>query len=364
MTVHNGEGLPGNPELDAILHIPEPTIELREPKIAPPSMLEQVRVNTENRCLEASTPLGIVAVEIYWTMDPNAETSDTRGDFFSALDSTLDPQAGTNPVATQKYPYAVLPDGALYEVAARVPLEAVDTEWSERRCRDIGGARTFFGGIPLAEFRRAYPNIEVDLPEGNYTITASERTKPVLAIAARVENGEPLSRMQTIMGDATHYRETLTGDFMRSELRPDTAISLINSRTTIREGGEADRQRLVFKAHDGFQRTGDQAEENSGLLELIVMQGEAVEQEEFTFTPHVSLISPTDIWFDKRRNDGQVMGSRFGGEPARGGGLTGGETRYRPPETVHVAMSGVRSLRAIAAFRFAMAAERKAANGE
>lgn len=362
MSAPLGEGVQGGIDFDALLRTPAPTTELIEPKTAPVEMLDKVRVNTEGRCLETATPLGEIAVEMYWKKDDGEEV---RGDFFPALTAEADPDAETNPLATQSHPYTILPDGALYEIVVRTPLDAVDAEWSEERSVAVGsGKLALFGGVSLFEFRRAYPGVEVNLPEGLYNITATERTKPTLAIAARVENGEPLARTQEVIDSSVYYKETLTGGFRRSALRPDTAVAVVDSRTTIRDGGkEADRQQLEFKAHDGFQRTGEGAAENSGVAEVIVMQGEAVEFTGFTFTPYTPPAIPDS--YGGFSGDHITRGITRGGPATFGGGykglsgLSGGETRYRPPETVAVSMTGVRNLRAVAAFRFAMAGLRE-----
>ncbi len=355
MSAPLGEGVQGI-DFDALLRPSAPTTELIEPKTAPVEMLDQVRVNTEGRSLEVTTPIGEIAVEIYWKKDDGEET---RGDFFPALSPEEDPDAETNPLATQAHPYTILPDGSLYEIVVRSPLDAVDAAWSEERELAIGGGMlATIGVVSLFEFRRAFPSVQVDLPEGLYDITATGRTKPTLAIAARVENGEPLARRQHIKGGGVRYGEILTGDFMASGRRPDTAIAILNSRTTIRDDGkEADEQRLEFKAHDGFQRTGPGAAENSGVAEVIVMQGEAVAFTGFTFSPYRP---PNLDNYGSRREVTRGMmsdgGPSYGGGYRSTGGLSGGETRYRPPETVKISgMGRVRNLRAIAAFRFAMA---------
>lgn len=355
-----GEGNQSDLDFDALLQTPTPTFELIEPKTAPADLLSGVRVNTEGRCLEAKTPVGIIAVEMYWKTGDGPEEEESRGDFFAALSPDQDAAAETNPTATQRNSYTILPDGALYEVVVRAPLKAANADWSPERVASVGRAFKLFGGVSLAEFRLAYPGVEIDLPEGQYKITATERTKPALAIAARVENGEPLMRLQEASGKAVHYRETLAGDFMRSGLRPDTAVAVVDSRTTIRSGGEAaDRQRLEFKAHDGFQRTGNGAEENSGVVELIIMQGEAVESTGFTFTPYQPPALPRSTYDSYRLGFGDSFATKDLTDPGnslRGfSGLTGGETRYRPPETIDVSFTSIRNLRAIAAFRFAMA---------
>lgn len=362
MSAPLGEGGQGGIDFDALLTSQPPTTELIDPKTAPVEMLDQVSVNTEGRCLETATPLGTIAVEMYWQ---EGDGEEARGDFFPALDTETDPEAGANPLPAQAHPYTILPDGVLYEIVVRTPLDTVDAEWSEERRVAVGsGKLALFGGVSLFEFRRAYPGVEVDLPEGQYNITATERTKPTLAIAARVENGEPLTRMQKVIGGSIHYEETLTASFRRSALRPDTAVAVVDSRTTIRDGGkEADRQQLEFKAHDGFQRTGEGAAENSGVAEVIVMQGEAVEFTGFTFTPYTPPTFPNSYGGFNDDYNYITRGLTRGGPATFGGyrgtgGLSGGETRYRPPETVKVSMTGVRNLRAIAAFRFAMAAAR------
>ncbi len=370
MSSPTGEGAQNTFDFDALLNTPDPTFELIEPKVAPADMLDSVRVNTQGRCLETDTPLGTIAVEMCWKTGNSPDSIETRGDFFPALDSALDPDAAANPTATQRYPYTILPDGALYQVVVRAPMDAVNAEWSPERSASIGGKyKAIFSGMSLSEFRSTYPNVEVNLPEGLYTIAATERTKPVVAVAARVENGEPLTRIQTVSGTGVHYRENLVAGFRGSALQPDTAVAVIDSRTTIRDNDEADRQRLEFRVHDGFQRIGEDAEANSGLVELIAFHGEAVEYKDFTFTPYQPPMMPQSSYddfylgsFDRGLN---MRGAKsFGDMPARSGGLTGGETRYRPPETVQVSMTGVRSLRAIAAFRFAMASAHKATTSE
>lgn len=357
MAEANGENLRLG-EFDASLKLPDPTFELLDPKTAPTDMLEQVRVNTPGRCLEVDTSLGQIAVEIYGkTQKAAGDVDEFRGDFFPALDTHIDPEAKTNPLATQAHPYAILPDGALYELVVRAPLEGVSADWSEEHSVSVSGPYAQITGMSLHEFRRIFPGVEVDLPDGTYTITATARTKPTLTIAARVENGEPLIRFQEISEDKVHYRETLAGGFMPSAMRPDTAVAVIDSRITIRDGGkEADRQQLEFRVHDGFQRTGEGAEENSGLVEIIVMQGEAIDFTGFTFVPYQPPAFE-GYGFDgyATRGGGLSFGHNFRGF----GGLSGGETRYRAPETVKVSMNGIRSLRAIAAFRFAMAGSRE-----
>lgn len=356
MSASHGEGAQGV-DFGALLKSQPPITKLISPATAPLEMLNGVRVNTEGHRLETVTPLGTVAVELYWKEGDEK----VPGDFFPALESTVDPEADANPLATQVHPYTILPDGSLYAIVARAPRDAVDTAWSEDRKVAIGGASAMFGGISLAEFRRAYPGVNVDLPDGQYSVTAQERTRPTLAAAARVENGEPLTRIQEVRGSTVRYRETLAG-FVPSTLHPDTAVAAVDSRTTIRDGGkEADRQRLEFKAHDGFQRTGPGAAENSGIVEVIIMQCEAVECTGFTFTPYKLPAPPGPLY----GND--FFGTRggpatFGGGMKGFGGLSGGETRYRPPETVKVSMTGIRGMRAIAAFRFAMAATGRASS--
>lgn len=359
MSAPTGEG--GLLPINSIPHV-FPKFHLLEPTAAPEDMLAAVRVNTEARCLEAATPIGTVAVEMYWTTNKNPDHEE-RGDFFSALSPDFDPSASDNPLPTQQYPYTVLPDGALYEAVVRAPIEAVDAKWSEPQLKVVGneGKNSIHTGTSLFAFRQAFPDVTVDLPEGRYTITTKEQTAPTLAIAARVENGEPLVRRKRIIGDRAHYYEVLANDFLASGLRPDTAVSLINSRTTIRENtGEADSQRLEFAFHDGFQRTGEGAAEHSGLVELIVMQGEAFRYSDFTFTPYAPFKLTESA---EHTNIRRAMG------PARPGlfmrdsvpqtpGLQAGETRYRKPETIKVDVGGMRAFRAIAAFRFALTGAR------
>jgi|GEM_PF-1822139 len=357
MSASSGEGAQSGIDFDALLQLQNPIIELMDPKTAPLDMLEQVRVNTEGRCLETTTPLGTIAVEMYWKKEDGEEV---RGDFFPALSSEVDPDATANPLATQAYPYTILPDGSLYEIVVRAPLSVFDAEWSEERSVPItGGEFSLLKSVSLAQFRQAYPSVEVDLPEGQYTITATERTKPTIAVAARVENGEPLVRMQEIRGKTVRYKETSAGGFLRSGLRPDTAVTVLDSRTTIRDGGQADRQRLEFKAHDGFQRTGEGAAENSGLAEIIVMQAEAVDLTDFTFTPYAPPLRLRSTYDDFGFGGNFFGGTRknpatFGGDSEGFRGLIGGETRYRPPEKIRVDLVGSRNMRAVAAFRFAM----------
>lgn len=350
-----GEGIQPSGDVDFGLRLPAPTYELIKPKTAPAELLAAVSVNSEGQCLEAATPLGNVSLEVYWKADEEPDSVETRGDFFAALSPQLDPDAATNPLATHNFPYTTLPDGALYELVVRTPLEAVEHDWSEERSANVEGPFSY-GGTSLHEFRRRFPGVEVDLPEGRYTITATERTRPTLVVAARVEDGEPLTRVQTVTGTSVHYKETLAGGFQQSGLEPETAITIINSRTTIRgEGEEADRQRLEFKEHDGFQRTGPEAEKNSGLVELVLVQATEVELSGFTFTPEKAYTSPPfEDYGGLAMRGGGMMGGRkdvtMGGD-----GLLGGETRYRPPETIKVSMGCVRDLQPIAAFRFALA---------
>jgi len=358
MSVPHGEGVAQQPEVDAALHIPDPKFHLIEPTAAPEAMLDRVRVNTEARCLEAATSVGTVAVELYWSPEANA-AQETRGDFFSPLPPELDPNAATNPLPTQKYPYTILPDGSLYQVVVRAPAEVTTAEWSEPRQKPIThpGKFTLLDGMDLATFRRMFPGVEVDLPAGRYNITATEQSKPTLTVAARVENGEPLARQQEIAGSTPHYREILAGDFLRSGLRPDTTVAIIDSRTTMYRGKDtADNQRLVFKAHDGFQRTDEGAAEHSGLVELIVMQGEAVQYSDFTFTPFRPLPFGQSSSSSTLKNQFRpsLRRDNFPGTKPTFDGLSGGETRYRPPETVKVHVGRIRELRAIAAFRFAL----------
>lgn len=357
MAVPIGEGAL---DLDAFIKTPDPTFELIDPTYAPASLLDAVLVDTKGQALRADTPIGTVAVELYWKTEDSPDDEDNRADFFSALSPEIDPGADTNPIPTQQHPYALLPDGALYEVVVRTPFDAIDTEWSETRTATIGGKVL---GTSLDEFKRAYPGVDVDVPAGLYTITATERTKPTLAIAARVENGEPLSRIQEVKDTAVRYRETLSAGFGRSVLRPDTAVAVINSRTTFRGNEEADRQRLEFRVEDGFQRTGEGAAENRGVVEIIVMRGEAVDYSDFTFTPYEppKVTRPAFGSFDGLGGGLAMRGgpASFGDISKSLGGLVGGETHYRPPETVKVSMMGIRGLHEIAAFRFALAGMRQ-----
>lgn len=345
--------------------LPAPTYELIEPKTAPSELLAQVIVNTEAGCLEANTPLGKILVKLNWKMDEDPDSEETKGDFFAALDSGLDPDAVTNPLPTQEYPYSILTNGALYEVKVLAPLEAVQNEWSEERQRNIGGIYNLFG-ISLAEFKRVYPRVDVgDLPEGKYNITATERTRPTLAIAARLEAGEPVTCMQTVEGDSVHYSEKFTGGFQQSIHQPDTGVAIINSRTTIRGNGEdADMQRLEFTEHDGLQRTGSEAKQNSGLVELIVFQATEIQWIGFTFE-QTKLFNPSQApsgtFGDRELSDGSYTYRSDVNFPTSGSGLGGGETRYRPPETVKVSMGGVTDCSPIAAFRFALASANEAA---
>jgi hypothetical protein len=367
MSVPYGEGVQGD-TFGAFPPIPKPTFDLIEPTTAPADMLERVRVNTEGRCLETDTSHGTIAVEMYWKPSDGPEDAEARGDFYAPLTADIDPDAKDNPLATQANPYTILPDGSLYEVVFRVPLAAVDTAWSENRSVDISGKSALLGGVSLAQFRRAWPSVGTDLPEGQYTIQATERTKPVLAIATRVENGEPLRRLQKINGATVSYTEMAGGGFMHSMLRPDTAVMVEDSRVTIHADNpdQADKQRLEFRAHDGFQRTGEGAAEHSGVVEAIILEAEAVKYSDFTFTPYTpfKLASPSRPGYDTFGYGVGYSGPVTRGGPvsygptASRGGLSGGETRYRPPETVAVNVEGVRNMRAIAAFRFAMAAQR------
>lgn len=357
MTAPQGEGIQEVGDLDLGLLLPEPKFELLQPKTAPQELLDLVRVNTEGRSLDAISSIGPVSAELYYRLDDDPESDLARADFYPALSADLDPDAEANPLATQSYPYSTLPDGARYEVAIRTPLEAAKRDWSEGTIRDIHGGLPGFG-ISLGEFRSHFPGVDVDhLPEGRYTVTATERTRSRLAIAARVENGEPLTRVQTVSGDSIHYRETLEGGFQQSYLHPETAVCVINSRTTIQDNGEdADRQRLEFRQHDGFQRTGTEAEEHSGLVEVVLGQATEVELSDFTFAQEKPYIPPSYDDFGGRAMK-SFGGGDFLGLGTTRGGLTGGETRYRPPETIKVSMGGVRDFRPVAAFRFALAGE-------
>ncbi len=54
------------------------------------------------------------------------------------------------------------------------------------------------------------------------------------------------------------------------KVKPETAVAVIDSRKTILGIGEdADRQRLEFRTHDGFQRT--DAPDKSGAVEVILV---------------------------------------------------------------------------------------------
>ncbi len=205
--------------------------------------------------------------------------------------------------------------------------------------------------MSLSEFRKAHPDVAVDLPDGRYTITATEHSTPTLAIAARVENQEPLARMVRVQKDRTIYQEMLSGGFIPSRLRPETAVLIIDSRLTFRSK-TADRQRLEFRAHDGFQRTGPEAARHSGLVELIIMQAEAVRWSDLTFKPFVAPKRPDYGSFGLPN----YFGTRdsFGPDVLKSGGLAAGETRYCEPVTIPVETAGVRNLNPIAAFRFAL----------
>jgi hypothetical protein len=122
--------------------LPSPVFELQEPKTAPTEMLDQVCVNTEGQSLESQTSLGTIAAEMHWTMgEQTGDSEEHRGDFFAALDAGLDPDVESNPLATQSYPYTILPNGALYQIVVRTPLEAVNVGWPEERTRALAGSQ-------------------------------------------------------------------------------------------------------------------------------------------------------------------------------------------------------------------------------
>lgn len=141
MTAPFGESAGSGLDFDALLATPSPTFTLAEPRTAPPDMLARVRVNTEGRCLETDTPLGVIAVEMYWSAQDGQDNEAVRGDFFAPLTPDLDPGAAANPIATQHYPYTLLPDGARYGIAVRAPLAAAEAEWSEERQSSVAGIR-------------------------------------------------------------------------------------------------------------------------------------------------------------------------------------------------------------------------------
>lgn len=104
------------------------------------------------------------------------------------------------------------------------------------------------------------------------------------------------------------------------------------------------------------QRTGEGAAENSGVIELIVVQGRLIENTGFTFTPaeQLRLDSMSYGAEDVRNMMSEISGAGRLGAPKAA--ITGGETRYRPPERVQVSTASVHDVRVIAAFRFAMGA--------
>jgi hypothetical protein len=341
-------------DFDTLLSSPEPVIELRDPKSAPEELLAQVEVDTEGQRLVVNTELGQFSVELYFGNNEDS-MQENRTTFHPAANPVFDPSNADNPLPTQEYPYAILPDHSLYEVIVRAPETAVDLEWSAGKTVPIetDGIISKFTGTSLASFKRAFPNVDVShIAEGDYTITATEESKKTIALLARVEDGEPLARRQEVQGDTVKYQETLFGDVYPSGLQPDTVVAPILARATFKENGEADVQRLEFVQPDGFQRVGEEAVRNSGLFEVIIIAGEVYQLTNFLFKPYERPRIP-DFSYESTKS------LSFGSGPMTRsalpvGGLTGGETRYRPPETVQATTVGFRNGRVIAAAKFAM----------
>ncbi len=310
------------------------TYQLLDPTTAPSELLDQVRVDTANRCLAVDTALGTIAVEVYRDVNPSGGGELVQADFFPPLDSIADRGPEDNLPAAYIYPFTILPDGALYDITVRAPREAVEAEWAE--------SSTLIMGNRLAEFRRAYPDVAAAIPEGVIAITAGVRTKPMLAVAARIENGEPLTRALQVTGAGVRYREKLASGFEPSGRHPDTAVSVINSRITRSEDkSEADYQRLVFEAHDGSQKTAGEAGGSRGLVEVIVMQVDEVEYSGFTYPmPKSGLLGPDDRSESATRQ------------------ASGDEAHPQARQRIEASARGIRNLRAIAAFRFALAGVR------
>ena len=336
-------------ELDLLLS-PEPTFDLIEPAAAPLEMLERVGISADGLSLESVTDTGVpVSVELYWAAD-QAEPPEERPAFHPPLATGQEDVRA--PEAAQEHPYVLLPDGALYQIVVRAPREPALGEAVEEKINLTDGVKGYFG-MSLDEFAQHFPGVDVNLPTGNYLITATKRTTNKLFITTRVENGEPLIRHQRADKDEVHYKEVVNG-FAPSVRQPDTAVSGTDSRLTIRGNGEdADRQRLVFRLHEDGEGGWGTAASHSGRVEVMVMEGEQTEITDFVFTQPEQIVISDEVERTPRSIGASMLRDIDAGVPTRR--VFSGSTSYLPPRTVKARLSGVGSLKPVAAFRFALA---------
>lgn len=353
---------------DASALLPAPRYVLMEPAEAPGELLSLVGVNTELGCLDVDTELGKIALSLIWEMTEDSGDLQ-RAAFFKPLGQEVDPGAKDNPYTTQNLPYAILPNHALYRVVVGVPDGLVDDVpiLADRNLNP--DLKDMFGtGILLSDFKRVYKGVDTrDLPEGSYQIDAKEETKRTIAIAARIEDREPLVRRMSVFGDQTYYYEK----YNVGAYKPDgfnRYLTYIDSRYTMHDDSdEAEDQRLEFVYNDGWQRTGERALITGGMVELILYSAVEYRQFDFKFSVPQQKLHLREVTDLSRLDNLSVSGQRMifrgpdlsgrGEEPISLGGLVAGQTRFGKPRTIKASTVGIRNARPIAAFQFALAGQ-------
>lgn len=220
----------------------------------PLGQIREVRVNEEFKRLDAVTLYGYVGLEVHRVAD---EGDGSKAEFRPGVSAT--------DADGIRLPEVVLGEHDQFRVVIRAADGVTDVPWSPSTYTILNRTDEYGDvvGMTPQDFLTVFPNIQVDLPDGLYDISALQRTKETTLVCIRPVPSESQ--------DSTDTPET------------PPHIMFFEESGTIPGTFEATVQGSEFDFSDVHKGRG--VKSDAEYLEAVVLKGETVEYDNFVFLP-------------------------------------------------------------------------------